>query len=330
VNRRTRPGVRIIATVIGLLLGAGCSGGGASDPHPAPGAGGSAVTGGRGGSQGGRGGSSSSTAGTSGTSGSSGTGAAGGATTGGAGGSAGGVGGALGDAASRSDTDTDVPVTADANSADAADAPTGPPAPDAGSAPWTALTAGWTEKMFTFAIHKPFDLPESARHTFDAATNTHTFWTLRGDKPHQPPPNSTGARSELRMNNDYTSGNHQFEADVYVVSGTQGACVMQVFGGITNATSLMLVAHPDNGGSVKRYDGPAVIKSMAYDKWWHLNVIHEANGSGIGKVRVYADGVLAGTFDDRGNATHYFKCGVYNNSGARAESRFRNIKYWVK
>jgi hypothetical protein len=59
-------------------------------------------------------------------------------------------------------------------------------------------------------------------------------------------------------------------------------------------------------------------------------VIHEANASGIGKVKVYADGQLAGTFDDRGNATHYFKAGVYNNSGDRAESRFRNIKYWVK
>ena len=85
---------------------------------------------------------------------------------------------------------------------------------------------------------------ESDRHTFDPATDTHTFWTLRGDKPHQPPPNTTGARSELRMRNDYTSGNHQFEADVYVVSGTTGACVMQVFGGVTNATSLMLVAYP--------------------------------------------------------------------------------------
>ena len=63
-----------------------------------------------------------------------------------------------------------------------------------------------------------------------------------------------------------------------------------------------------------RYDGPAVIKAMAYDTWWHLNVIHEANASGIGKIKVYADGQLVGTFDDRGNATHYFKAGVYNNA----------------
>jgi hypothetical protein len=29
-------------------------------------------------------------------------------------------------------------------------------------------------------------------------------------------------------------------------------------------------------------------------------------------------------------ATHYFKAGVYGPASARAETRFRNIKYWVK
>ena len=132
------------------------------------------------------------------------------------------------------------------------------------------------------------------------------------------------------MNNDYRSGNHQFEADVYVVAGTNGASIMQVFGGIEHSTSIMLFAQDRNGGTITRYNTSAVIKEGAYDRWWHLNVIHEANGSGIGKIRVYADGKLMGTFDDRGNATHYFKAGVYNNSGNRAEARFRNIKYWVK
>jgi hypothetical protein len=217
-----------------------------------------------------------------------------------------------------------------APSADAAPVDTAAPVGDAGPMPWSALTAGWTQKPFDFALHTPYDLDVSARHSFDAATNTHTFWVMRGDKPHEPPPNATAARSELRMRNDYTSGTHQFEADVYVVAGTNDASVMQIFGGVTHATSIMFKAFPDNGGSVKRYDGPELVKGMAYDRWWHLNVIHEANPSGIGKIKVYADGQFIGTFDDRGNATHYFKCGVYGNAGARAESRFRNIKYWVK
>ena len=45
---------------------------------------------------------------------------------------------------------------------------------------------------------------------------------------------------------------------------------------------------------------------------------------------MYIDGAHVGTFDDRNTATHYFKCGVYGPASARAETRFRNIRYWVK
>jgi len=114
-----------------------------------------------------------------------------------------------------------------------------------------------------------------------------------------------------------------------VVAGTDGPCVMQVFGGQTHATAFMLKAQDAAGGTVRRYDNE-VLKTMVYDKWFHLNVIHEALANGIGKVKVYIDGASVGTFDDRNTATHYFKCGVYGPSSPRAESRFRNIKYWVK
>jgi hypothetical protein len=220
---------------------------------------------------------------------------------------------------------TDGSVPADAGAPDLAG-----PSPDLGAPPPTnnALTAGWTEKEFTFAIHKPYDLQVSDRYTFDKATGVHTLFVLKSDKAHQPN-NTTAPRTEIRLQNDYTSGNHQFEADVMVVAGTDGPSVMQVFGGQTNATAFMLKASSPNGGTVRRYDNE-VLKTMVYDKWFHLNVIHEALPAGIGKVKVYIDGVSVGTFADRNTATHYFKCGVYGPASARAETRFRNIKYWVK
>jgi len=104
--------------------------------------------------------------------------------------------------------------------------------------------------------------------------------------------------------------------------------VMQVFGGSTHATSIMLAAYNENGGTLKRYNS-TVLKTGIYDKWFHLNVIHAAT-SGIGQIKVYIDGALVGTFPDDGVATHYFKAGVYHPQSTRAESRFRNIKYWVK
>jgi hypothetical protein len=202
------------------------------------------------------------------------------------------------------------------------------PAPDAPPASNNQLTAGWTQKTFTFAIHKPYDLDVSQRYTFDMATGVHTLFVLKTDKAHQPN-NTTAPRTEIRLQNDYTSGNHQYEADVMVVAGTDGPSIMQVFGGQTNATAFMLKAQNANGGTVRRYDNE-VLKTMVYDKWFHLNVIHEALPNGIGKVKVYINGASVGTFDDRNTATHYFKCGVYGPSSARAEARFRDIKYWVK
>ena len=261
------------------------------------------------------------------------TGGKGGSGTGGAGGSTGGAGGETTPTGGKGEETGGAGGSmgpADAGRDSGPDAST--PAPDAGmggatgtggSGGGSPLTAGWREMPFTFAIHTPYDLPESARHSFDAATNTHTFWVLKTDKPHDPPPNMTAPRSELRMKNDYTTGMRQFEADFYVVAGTDGPCVMQVFGGSAHATAFMLKAY---GGSLKHYDREIVLTD-AYEKWLHLNVIHNAD---TGEVKAYIDNKLVGTFKDNGPATHYFKCGVYGPTSARVESRFRNIKQWVK
>lgn len=284
---------------------------------PPAGTGGSPGTGGRGG-QGGQ------PSGSGGGSGGSGTGGTGGATgSGGASGSGGGdaggeAGETLGDAGS-------VDATGAGDSAGAGD---GSSSPDLPAAAPSALTMGWTQKEFTFAIHKPYDLQESDRYSFDPATGVHTLFVLKTDKAHQPN-NTTAPRTEIRMRNDYTSGNHQFEADVMVVAGTDGPSIMQVFGGQIHATAFMLKASSPNGGTVRRYDNE-VLKTNVYDKWFHLNVIHEALPAGIGKVKVYIDGAHVGTFDDRDTAQHYFKVGVYGPASARAEARFRNIRYWVK
>jgi hypothetical protein len=228
-------------------------------------------------------------------------------------------GGASGEDASAGESiDVGGSVALDAAGKEAAGAP-----PDAGTGPSSPLTAGFRQTPFTFSIHKPYDLPESARHSFDPATNTHTFWILKGDKPHDPPPNTTAPRTELRMQNNYTSGVHQFEADFYVVAGTDGPCIMQVFGGSAHATAFMLKAY---GGNLKHYDRETV-KTDAYEKWMHLNVIHTV---ATGEVKAYIDNQLVGTFKDNGPAEHYFKCGVYGSTSARSETRFRNIKYWVK
>ncbi|GLJ48394.1 hypothetical protein SUGI_1021620 [Cryptomeria japonica] len=124
---------------------------------------------------------------------------------------------------------------------------------------------------------------------------------------------------------NYTSGVWQFEGEVYVSRGTTGVSVMQVFGGVEHATAFMLHVYD---GKLMRYH-EQLVASDVYDRWIHLNVIHDADE---GKVSVFVDGNEALVADDRGRANHYFKCGVCTQTDPSScmESRWRNIKVWRK
>lgn len=135
----------------------------------------------------------------------------------------------------------------------------------------------------------------------------------------------------MRWYNEYSSGEHMWEADVYIEEGSVGSSVMQILRinrpAGTPATDIMLVVHPDN--TVRRYfsdPNGALIKSNVYNNWWNLKVAHNADE---GIIRVYADDELVLTVEDRGPATRHFKNGVYGVEG-RSETKFRNLKYWVK
>lgn len=139
--------------------------------------------------------------------------------------------------------------------------------------------------------------------------------------------NSDCNRVERRMENNYTSGQRQFQGEVRVSSPTDGQSVMQVFGGSSAATALQIRAHNTSGGQLRRYDSELIATSV-FGNWVRLNVIHDANGN---KVSVYANGSHKGTFADRGNATHYHKYGVYGTlRSSSAKSEYRNVRHYRK
>jgi hypothetical protein len=183
-------------------------------------------------------------------------------------------------------------------------------------------TSGWTQASYTYSIQTPWNLPQSDRYSF--SNGEHHFWIQQGDAC-QFEGCTTGPRSELRMNNDYTTGRHQFEGDVYIVSGTDGTDIMQVFGGVTNATSLLLKVTSASNGTLKRYDDETLMTNV-YNTWVHVNVQHDADN---GLIYIYINNVLKGTFADRGVANHYFKCGVYNITGTKSETHWKNVTNWI-
>jgi hypothetical protein len=187
-----------------------------------------------------------------------------------------------------------------------------------------APTDGWTQKSFTYTIHKPYNVSVGSRFTLSGGV--YTLWVSASDQPFEQG-SGTLPRTEMRWVNNYSSGQRMFDADLYVPSGTSNVCLMQVFGASQEgaASAIMIRMY---SGTIKRYQSET-IKTSAYNTWWNLKVAHDANAN---TMRVYDNNALKLTIADRGNATHYFKNGVYGQSGmsSRMESRWRNVKYWTR
>ena len=118
--------------------------------------------------------------------------------------------------------------------------PPGQPLP--GSRPPTQsgspIGSGWTEIFPSYHVDQP---PGQIRHSLNGGE--HHFWVSSTDASTFPGHDS-GPRSELRFNNNYSSGQSQFEADIKVISGTFNPCVMQIFGAATQATTFMTTHAP--------------------------------------------------------------------------------------
>jgi hypothetical protein len=207
-------------------------------------------------------------------------------------------------------------------------APTATPGPGPTATPTAtpgSPTGGWTQTSFTYAVHKPYNLSVSARFSYSGGV--WTTWVYNTDAAHTST-SGTMPRSELRWNNNYTSGNHMWDGDLYLVNGTNGTSIQQVFGAEGRATASMVFAYSASGGSIRRYDSTSeILATGIYETWINMKSAHDANGN---IIRIYINDSLKRTDADHGNNTHYFKNGVYGQNGAsfRMECRFRNLRYW--
>jgi len=197
------------------------------------------------------------------------------------------------------------------------------PANGAGTNSTASLTDGWKQVPFKYEVQHPYDLPLTNRYDFDPTNNIHHFWVYFTDKPHAPPPNRTTARTEMRLET-FSAGERMFDGDVNISPGTF-ACIAQVFDA-KHGPVTMLIAHPDGTVTIGNRD---VIKTNAIGHWWNLKMTDDTKAGG--KIRIYLDNVLAGTYNSRGPREYYFKCGVYSRKDSeRSDVRYRNIKMWEK
>jgi hypothetical protein len=174
-------------------------------------------------------------------------------------------------------------------------------------------------------MHKPYNVDLSDR--FSYSSGVWTCWLFPTDEAFQPPPKVGGPRTELRWHNDYTSGQHMWDSDIWVVSPTRST-VMQLFGGSESQTGYQIRSYED--GSLRRYTGDMLVTN-AFGRWINMKVAHTVSTH---TVRSYVNDALVRTDPDRGPPSnvgaYYFKNGLYGCSEGRCEDRFRNTRYWTR
>ena len=176
------------------------------------------------------------------------------------------------------------------------------------------IGTGWTQDSLSYSIQAP-----SGRYNYISAYDEHQFWIYPDDPLVV---SGCGPRSEMRIGNDYTSGQHQWQGQVEVISPTTETCIFQVFGGTTSAVQIQLWAV---SGNLKRFDSQTLWSSI-YGTYLTVNAIHDPAAN---NVTIYVNGSNRGTFTGAGAGTYYFKCGVYDQSchGTVSSKSSCNIKH---
>jgi hypothetical protein len=185
-------------------------------------------------------------------------------------------------------------------------------------------TSGLTRYTDTYKVQHPYDLPQSDRFSVSSGPE-YNAWILKGDKPFSKG-SGTGPRTEMRWATNWSGSEHQWSADVLVDAGTAGACIMQVKGD-TGGEAIYLDVHDD--GNLYNSVSKTALATGLWGTWFHLNADFNP-ATGTARVWVNEHLVLTTHYSAPADKVWYFKNGVYNTTGAKAEAHFKNITFWRK
>jgi hypothetical protein len=175
------------------------------------------------------------------------------------------------------------------------------------------LGSGWVQYSPTKRIHldnedglqtyswtssKSVCSPVCADYSYASSTETETFRIL----------DNRSNRSEIRLQNEYSSGSRQFEGYVTFYSPLNDESLMQIFGSTSGATQLMIRGYAASGGSIR--GAGQTLATNVYGKEVRINVIHLQENVG-NKFIIYINGVKKAEIADNEAVTNYHKYGNY-------------------
>src|SRR5262245_56240517 len=150
-------------------------------------------------------------------------------------------------------------------------------------------------KTFAWTASKSVCSPACADYRYDSATDTEIFRVL----------DNRSNRSEIRLQNEYSSGRRQFQGYVTFDAPLNDESLFQIFGSTSGATQLMVRGYAKSGGSIR--GGGKTLATGVYGVERRINVIHEQGG----KIRIYVNGSLKNELTDNEAVTNYHKYGCY-------------------
>jgi len=143
------------------------------------------------------------------------------------------------------------------------------------------LGTGWTQATYTKKIHLD---DENGLQTFNwssyqsvgsgsicadysSSSGTETFRIL----------DNRSNRSEIRLQNEYSSGRRQFEGYVTFNSPLNDESLFQIFGSTSGATLCMMRGYSSSGGTIRTVGGGGILATGVYGVEKRINVVHSQN-----------------------------------------------------
>jgi hypothetical protein len=192
-----------------------------------------------------------------------------------------------------------------------------------------ALGSGWVEysptkkihlddadglQIFSWTSYKSVGSPICADYNYSSGVETFRIV------------NNNSNRSEIRLQNDYSTGSRQFDGYVTFNSPLNDESLMQIFGSTSGATELMIRGYAADGGSIK--GAGQTLATNVYGKEVHINVIHLQEDKG-NRIKIYINGVKKADIADNEAVTNYMKYGNYGTlTTGTATVKWRNVKVY--
>jgi hypothetical protein len=171
-------------------------------------------------------------------------------------------------------------------------------------------------QIYNWTSYKSVCSPICADYSYASSTETETLRLLD---------NRTN-RSEIRLQNDYSTGSRQFEGYVTFYSPLNDESLMQIFGSTSGATQMMIRGYAASGGSIR--GAGQTLATNVYGKEVRINVIHLQENAG-NKIIIYINGVKKAEIADNESVTNYHKYGNYGTlTTDEAVVKWRRVRHF--